>query len=358
MAARNLPLLQRLAQALRAPEPLSPEDSEALVALVERNDVAGLRFLAGAGGQALWTALHSCQRNPAYPNRGTLLHWAVWHRRWAVAALAVSLGAELAGARGQGCWMEGRTAQEYAAHLDARAGHPYYRHAESLAEAAGDSEVAAERGCVLALPAAGALEDASVRALLCDMVERHCLPGLEAALGRWGAPALGRALLGPADNPYNNQGTLAHWAVWQQDWELLRWLAVRGCAPLDVAGAGGGWLCERTLEQYASQLDELCAHPFYRHRVHLAEALSAAAAPPPAAAAQPTGATPAAALPAGGETRLNHCCVCLEAPSDSIFRPCNHLCVCAACARGFAAGAPCPICRVPSAGGVERVFMA
>ena len=88
-----------------------------------------------------------------------------------------------------------------------------------------------------------------------DLVEHNSVAGLDLAWQHFGR-AIGSALVGPADNTYRNLGTMAHWAVWYQNWPILRWLCARGCMPdREFRGVGGGWLNGKTVEGYAGFMD-------------------------------------------------------------------------------------------------------
>ena len=100
-----------------------------LVQLVERNDLAGIAAEHERIGTALWNTLCNGESSPRYPNQGTLVHWAVWCQHWDIVTMAAAAGADLT-VRGEGSWMHGRTAAEYAALLDEKANHPYYDHAK------------------------------------------------------------------------------------------------------------------------------------------------------------------------------------------------------------------------------------
>ena len=333
--------------------------------LVRANDLVGLAAAARAHGAALWTTLLPCERTPVYPNRGTVVHWAVWHRHFAVAALAAAAGADL-GVAGQGCWMNGRTAAQYAELLDQRAGHRFYQHVTSLQQALAAPALAAVEGADARaqLNAASALRGATaqdletpeVQVALHDMVEHHCMAGLALALAQFGSAALATTLVGPRDNPYRNVGPLAHWAIWYQDWLLLAWLRQRNCVSTTVRSQGI-WMRDRTLVEYADKLDSECRHPFYRHAVEVALCLRQPAGPAtdPTAGAGPPPAAPEEPAPAAEQPARGRCCVCLDAQADHIVLPCRHLCLCAACSTQLR-GHPCPMCRA-AANAIEEVFM-
>jgi hypothetical protein len=400
------------------------EEQVALCDMVRGGDVPALAAEAASRGAAIWTELVQCERDPAYLNRGTLLHWAVWHRQFAVVSMAVAAGADLSTV-GVGCWMQDKTVQQYASFLDERAGHPYYEHAKSLEEALRmDRGLAAMKTAVQAtkksrldmqpFTADAQLVSPETHTRLYDLVEHSCVAGLELALQRFGTD-IGSTLVGPVENTYNNLGTMAHWAVWHQNWPVLRWLCAHGCMPdRQLKGVGGGWLNGKTVEGYADFMDQMCKHPFYSHRVETAACLAAISrqpAPQPATVAldcpgghglaafttthgryncdicdesQATGTgmkgcricdhdvclTCAAGvvsveegLPPASAGDVAHdsasrCCVCLDARVDHLVAPCNHLCACGTCAATLMAmGAQCPICRGAMTG-VERVFMA
>jgi len=359
--------------------PLAMEEQVALCDMVRSGDLPALAAEAASRGVEMWAELVQYASDPAYLNRGTLLHWAVWHRQFAVVSMAVAAGADLS-VVGVGCWMNDKTVQQYASFLDERAGHPYYEHAKSLEEALGmDRGIAAmktavhaaKKSCLDMQPFApdAQLDSPETHTRLHDLVEHSCVAGLELALQHFGT-AVGSALVGPAENTYKNLGTMAHWAVWYQNWPVLRWLCAHGCMPdRQLKGVGGGWLNGKTVEGYADFMDQMCKHPFYSHRVETAACLTAVApqpAPQPgaeeglppeggAAEQQPgDGAQPGVAT----HDSASRCCVCLDARVNHIVVPCNHLCACGTCAAILMAqGAGCPICRGAMTG-VERVFMA
>ena len=341
-----------------------------LVTLVEENALDKLAAEA-VRNPGIWSVLCQGSLHPRYPNLGTLVHWAVWARHWDVVTMAVAGGADL-GVRGSGSWMDGRTAEEYAAFLDRKANHTYYDHAEDLSKAmcGGDQGAAAMRAAVRVQARAelqmepfgdgATLQDPAVGARLHDMVEAHCLFGLNAAARRFGPQALGAALVEPEDSPYGNRGTLAHWAVWYQHWALLRFLRARGCWDPSVRGVGGGWFNGRTAADYADFLDSACKHPFYAHRVEVQAALSVAEEPPAAGAdaGDQTASVDAGDPAASVEHEAAMCCVCLDQPADHLVTPCRHLCLCSACAEQLRSGSGrCPICRDPIAS-ADRVFMS
>jgi hypothetical protein len=346
-----------------------------LVELVERNDLGGLARQHRTHGVNLWNTLCTGQLEPRYPNSGTLVHWAIWCQHYDVVTMAVAAGANLA-SRGVGSWMEGLCASEYAELLDEKAKHQYYGHAKALTKAlcGGDQGSAAMQTAVRCMAVAelelapfddaARIEDQAVTVRLHDMVEHHCLGGLELAVQRFGSQAIATALVEPApeDSPFHNRGTLAHWAVWYQHWGLLHWLQTHGCFDTTVRGVGGGWLRDKTAADYADFLDEKCQHPFYAHRVEVAAALTNAVEP---GANGPAGGVPAhggAAASFGGtrERQAAQCCICIEAPASHLIRPCRHLCVCGPCGAQLQAhggGGPCPICRA-AIEAIDEVFMA
>jgi hypothetical protein len=317
-----------------------------------------------------------CVRGQVYRNLGTVVHWAAWHRKWAVVSLAVAHGADLA-VRGEGCWMNDRTPADYATHLDTAAGHPYYEHREMFDKAALADRCDAVTAVVLAtakrceLEAASfapglAVDAAEVGSRLHDMVELSCFRGLQTAFDRFG-PAMGRVVVkvvGEEADEFDNVGTVAHWAVWYQNWHVLRWFQRHGCIDLTVVGTGRGWLRGRTVEQYADLMDTMNKHPFYRHRVETAACLTAAPtgdiavrAPPAAASAADAGGD--AAVPPVQERQASECVICIGEPADHLVQPCNHLCIGAECCDIFRGQREvlCPICRAEVTN-VVRVFMS
>lgn len=343
--------------------PLEIEEQIALYTMVRSGDLPQLAKESAARGPEMWSALVQYTRDPPYPNRGTLLHWAVWHRQFAIGSMALAAGADLS-VVGEGCWMEGKTAQEYASCLDERAGHSYYEHAKSLAEALGENSAAAAMKTAIAVQAKATLDmqpfaadarlnSAETHVRLHDMVEFSSIVGLAAALENFGA-SIGSESIGPADNPYNNLGTLAHWAVWYQNWPVLQWLHSHGCMPpLELTGVGA-WMNGRTAAGYADFLDRQCRHPFYRHRVEY-EACTAGEVPP-----APEVRAPAIGNPGSSQPAAHMCCVCLTEPADHIVKTCNHLCLCGVCAERITAQrGPCPVCRSTESPfeSIERVFM-
>jgi hypothetical protein len=342
---------------------LTLEEQVQLVRLVEHNDLVGIARMHEVKGSSLWTSLCSGEVEPRYPNQGTVVHWAIWSRHWDVVTLAVAASADLS-VRGVGSWMNERSAAEYAALLDAKANHPYYSHAEELDKAV----CAADQGCAssrivarvwrnaqleLALFDDGArVEDRAVQVRLHDMVEHHCLGGLGRAVQHFSARAIATTLIEPDDSLYDNRGSAAHWAVWYQHWDLLRWLQANGCFDPTIKGVGRGWLRDKTVGEYADSLDAMCKHPFYGHRVEVMAALTV-----PVIAVSPAAAAAADVSP---ERRAAQCCICMDSPAIHLISPCRHLCLCGPCGEQLQAargGGACPICRSNIAS-VDRVFMS
>ena len=358
-------------------EPFSlPLDEQVdLVQMVERNDLAAIAREHRTRGATLWTALLNAEHAPRYPNQGTLVHWAVWARHFDFVTMAVAAGADLS-VRGVGCWMNGKTSAEYAALLDEKANHRFYDHAQEFAEAqcGGNQGAAAMRIAELvqeaakldleplACSAAHLESDHSVQTMVHNMVERHCLGGLSLALRYFGARRLATALVGPENNPFRNRGTVAHWAVWYQHWQLLRWMVAHGCFDPTVTGVGGGWLRDKTAVEFADFLDQKCNHPFYGHRIEVEAALAVAPA------TTPTDGDSTVLIDALDGTAENAsrqaacCCICLTSPATHMISPCRHLCVCGAeCKEGLLMqhsrrNGRCPICRTDITS-IDEVFM-
>lgn len=364
--------------------PLAIEEQIALYNMVRSGDLPQLAKESASRGPEMWSELVQWTRDPPYPNRGTLLHWAVWHRQFVIGSMAVAAGADLS-VVGEGCWMEGKTAQEYATFLDERAGHSFYEHEQSLAEALGDNSGTAAMKTAVAVQAkatldmrpfgaAACIRSSETHAQLHDMVEFSSIAGLTTALEKFG-PSIGSELIGPAENPYNNFGTLAHWAVWYQNWPVLQWLHSHGCMPPHGLKGTGAWMNGQTVTGYADFLDRQCRHPFYRHRVEY-EACTAGevlGAPDVVAPAIGNEACTAGEVPGAAEVvapaidnagssgpAAHMCCVCLTKQADHIVKTCNHLCLCGECAERITEQrGPCPICRSTETpfDSIERVFM-
>ena len=357
--------------------------------LVERNDLAGIAAEHERIGTALWNTLCNGESSPRYPNQGTLVHWAVWCQHWDIVTMAAAAGADLT-VRGEGSWMHGRTAAEYAALLDEKANHPYYDHAKEFGRALNAiadhsrASMSVNQGWA-AMRVAGRIhknahlellpfdddariEDRAVQIRLHDMVEHHCLRGLDRAVDKFGRGAVASILIEPEDSPYGNCGTVAHWAVWYQHWVMLRWLVAKGCFNPDIKGVGA-WFHDKTASEYADFFDAMCEHPFYGHRVEVEAALrerpegdetgmrtradwlseSARMAGRNIGPDQHLPSYSPATLP-----RASVCCICLDAPANHLVMPCRHLCLCGACGQGLR---DCPICRA-GIQSIEQVYMS
>jgi hypothetical protein len=95
--------------------------------LVEEFDFKALSDFRDTHSTEEWNALYHDKEKL---NSGTLGHWAIWYRHWAMLRLFLNRGgrADIPGA-GVG-WMNGRTLLLYAQHLDAKCRHKYYSHAD------------------------------------------------------------------------------------------------------------------------------------------------------------------------------------------------------------------------------------
>ena len=54
--------------------------------------------------------------------------------------------------------------------------------------------------------------------------------------------------------------------------------------------------------------------------------------------------SPPASPPAPASPSLEECIICMDAPPETVFYKCGHICACKGCARGMK-GMPCPLCR-------------
>ena len=364
-----------------------------LVNMVAANDLAGLakESVTRGGTAVMWNTLCSGDLAPRYPNSGTLVHWAIWFQHWDVVTAGVAAGADL-GLRGVGSWMDGKSAAEYAAHLDEKARHPYYNHTEEFHKAStleqGDAAMrfaarvnATAELNLVPFSSTARIDDREVTVKLHDMIEHHCLGGLHLALQRFGARAMTSVLVEPKqeDSPHGNQGTLAHWAVWYQHWEVLRWLRARDCFDTSIRGVGNGWLRGKTASDYADFLDGQCGHSFYGHQVQLQAALTvpiiqaataaaaAAAAAAPSAPFEESKVVEESNVPSAApaiERQGAECCKCIDAPATHLISPCRHLCVCGPCGADLQGRVPpldgararCPICRA-AIESIDEVYM-
>lgn len=325
---------------------LNLEEQIALYDLVRTYDIDALALLS----PQKWNELIQCEQNPAYLNLGTPVHWAIWHRHWAIVSLAAASGCDLS-IKGQGCWMNDKTPLEYAVFLDNKAGHPYYHHQRHFKESVANNTMAhcfqlQRQRRNLEAHRWGGSDDVHV---LHDVIEFHSLVALESAHRHFGE-SLGMQMIGPVDNPHGNLATMAHFCVWYQHWDMLTWLVTHQCYSESAAGEGGGWTGGRTVVEYAKHLESSCAHPFYSIARSTQSSL-ASAAPPSVLVSNSTPTT--SAVVSGGPSL---CCLCISKNSDHALLPCGHLCLCGGCVPSARSLVRCPICRTEIEN-TQRIFM-
>lgn len=306
-----------------------------------------------------WNTLFQCEERPAFMNRGTLIHWAIWHQHWKLISIGVAAGCNLR-VKGEGCWMDNKSAAEYAQFLDEKAGHPYYSHVECYETAAANNTISMVLPLVMEkrdldshefLESTNINADETAKRILHDIAEFNSFPCLQRALEHYGEEIMRNCLVGPADNPYNNYATLAHFCVWYQHWDMLRWLQQHGCISLEVKGTGNGWTAGRNVLEYATLLEERCNHPYYKILSEVVGILTPPSCPP-------TPPTRSSNFSASAPPNTGLCCICLDSPAEYMVVPCNHLCLCSEHAEVIRSGTrQCPLDRNPIQD-VVQVFMS
>jgi hypothetical protein len=258
---------------------------------IRTNDLIGLFDMSAscADLNVLWNTVFAMpedqfQKRNSGKNCGTVLHWAIWHRNWGIAALALSTGASL-NAKGKGDgWMNNRTPLEYAQLLDKEAGHPYYAHEDTLKRIMEKSVIAT----VQAVRKLTKLEDsiweedlADEKTLnrLHDAIEAHSITALKRVFKKFNVAEVKDLLVNAAEDKLS-KGTLAHYAIYYQNWNVLKYLQEVGCIDLETRGGGYGWMNNKTIEDYAEFLDGKTGHKYYEYKKMLQESLNSEAPEP------------------------------------------------------------------------------
>jgi hypothetical protein len=307
---------------------------------IRTNDLIKLFELSGSCSDlnALWNTVFAMpedqfQKRNSGRNSGTVLHWAIWHRHWGIVALALSTGASVK-VKGTGDgWMNKRTPLAYAELLDKEAGHPYYAHKKCL-------EVAIEKSVFLAIQDVRDLtlletskweedlDDEKTLNRFQDAVEYHSITALKHAFEKFDVADVKKKLV-HATQDRVSEGTLAHFAIYHQEWEVLKYLQEVGCIDLKVKGEGFGWMKDRAIEEYAEFLDGRTGHKYYEYKKMLQETLN----PPSAPVAQGE----------NDQSEDGKCVICIDQGAIYAVVPCGHLCVCESC-KGNVIN-KCPVCR-------------
>ena len=320
-------------------EPTGAELALELHNLIEANDCAGIIRLHRSHGGITRACFKDIQPadNP-FGNVGGPIHWAVWYRHFDAVRLLAALGAATNAAGSAGPWIGGRTPMEYAAHLDSKAGHPYFEHVAQLRKAL----EAVERGDLstikpdTAIPAGADVAANDVLAAVMDMVDNNAVDVLCQSLTN--NPGLVNArLLGD----YGNKAPIGHYAIYACHWDVFRvWLEHGGDPTL--RGEGGGWVSKGDCLEYARFLDSK-GHEYYAFERHVTDLIAAHKA----AAEEPreVGEEAKDHNDGGGGGAVAECVVCLEASACRVLVPCHHMCVCADCAEPIVAAGRCPLCR-------------
>jgi hypothetical protein len=275
------------------------------------------------------------------------MFWACWFRHFDCLKLLSVLGCQSDAKGASGAWFKDKTLQQYAALLDSKAGHPYFKHTEETKRALSEAAAANLMSIRPDAPLEATLTDQKeIQAHLYNMVQHNNIVSLRASLVS--RPNLVNQLVAH-DDQFNNSGTLGHWCVWHSHWKMFDvWLELGG--DLSRQGTGSGWLSNKDVEAYAAFLDR-AGHGFYGFAHHVAQAKARRQQ-------QLSAQEPAPLLDDDKQAGAQACVVCYDSPVSHTFLPCGHLCVCQGCGDTIMTGnSRCPICNT-TATGIIAIFMA
>lgn len=308
------------------------KEGHALVALIESNDLPGIIAFSRARGGLAGLEQIAPASNP-WKNTGPPMFWACWFRHFDALKLLSVLGCRTDTTGASGAWFKGKTLAQYAALLDAKAGH--FQHAKETKSALAEAAAANLASIQPDLPLESSLSDRKIiHSRLLDMVEHNSIATLRASLVA--LPSLVNQVV--VAKTYSNGGTLGHWCVWHGHWQMLdMWLELGG--DLSVVGSGNGWLKDKDVETYAAFLDSK-GHIYHQFADNVSRAKQR----------QITN------IDSKQQEQL--CAVCMANPVTHTFLPCGHFCVCQRCGDSIMGGNHrCPICNT-DATSLQAIFLA